>query len=244
MASIVQEHVGGAQTKEHINVVGISGRLGSGKSYAAGYLKELGYEEIEMSCFLKQIGKVFKFSDRQLYGSQKEKAGIFSKIFGCSGREFMQKTGTEFGLEMLPKLFPNMASPFVWNELVKAEIAEKIAEGHTKFVISGIRRQHEVDMVVNHFGGTVIRIESSKKSEFSSDHKSEQLVKSLKQVTRVRNNFDESFLVDVCKALELRPIENTSAEKSQSLDVFDVSGSDVFDMALNISSGLDGLEIV
>lgn len=79
-----------------INVIGLSGKIGSGKSTAAKYLQQTyGAEIVPLAGPLKRVAKtVLNFSDEQLYGSQFEKNAIDQR-YGFSARWFLQRLGTD-----------------------------------------------------------------------------------------------------------------------------------------------------
>ena len=55
-------------------IIGITGKIGSGKSTLAQILEEkFGYTEYSMATPLKEIGRIFGFTEEQLYGTQEQK---------------------------------------------------------------------------------------------------------------------------------------------------------------------------
>jgi hypothetical protein len=134
-------------------LIGITGKIGSGKSTAANYLSDCcGFKEYTMAEPIKQIGEVFGFTHKQLYGTQKDKSEIHS-YWRVSGREFLQKIGTDMFRDLLPKLIPNMKiSKSVWCDIFRLKY-----DGLTSTVVSDIRFPDEAQMIRD-LGGVIIRI--------------------------------------------------------------------------------------
>ena len=100
-------------------IVGITGKIGSGKSTIAEILTKHGYIEYSMAYPLKEIGKLFGFTNEQLYGTQEQKLQIHNH-WGISARTFLQKIGTELFRENLPKIIPEMKiERTIWVDLFK-----------------------------------------------------------------------------------------------------------------------------
>lgn len=133
-------------------LIGLTGDIGSGKTTVANYLKEKHeFTEYTFSDPLKKIGKIFGFTDEQLYGTQQQKLEI-NKYHGISGRDWMQKFGTEVCREALPKVIPNMDR--IWVKLFEIFVKESVA---AKIVVSDIRFADEAKSVTEQ-GGIIIRI--------------------------------------------------------------------------------------
>ena len=89
-------------------VIGISGKSGSGKTFAKNFItKKYGFVEYSFASPLKKIGLALGFKKKQLYGTQEEKLEI-NEEWGISGREFMIKFGTEICRDALPSVIPQM----------------------------------------------------------------------------------------------------------------------------------------
>lgn len=156
-------------------LIGITGKIGSGKSTAASYLQKQHYlMEYSMAGPLKEIGAVFGFTQEQLYGTQEQKLQIHP-YWGISSREFLQKVGTELFREQLPKVLPNMKiKRTIWCEIFRLKYEQ---QDHGA-VVSDIRFLDEVD-TIHEMGGTVIRIVRPGLDE-SSTHRSELEMDSIK----------------------------------------------------------------
>uniref|UniRef100_A0A6C0EJY4 Dephospho-CoA kinase n=1 Tax=viral metagenome TaxID=1070528 RepID=A0A6C0EJY4_9ZZZZ len=134
-------------------VIGITGKIGSGKTTIADYLvKEHGYQEYSMAGPLKEIGRIFGYSHEQLYGTQEQKLEKHS-YWNISAREFLQKVGTELFREHLPKVLPEMElTGTVWVDLFRLKYEQKPG----LYVISDVRFLDEAKAIQD-LGGIIIR---------------------------------------------------------------------------------------
>lgn len=131
-------------------LIGLTGRIGSGKSTVAEHLvKEHGFTELTFAGPLKEIGVVFGFTHDELYGTQEQKATP-NAYWGVSGREFLQKFGTEIGRQTLPTLIPEMND--VWIRLLETKL-----DKHEHIVVSDVRFPNEADIIKKH-GGLIVNI--------------------------------------------------------------------------------------
>lgn len=88
-------------------LVGITGRLKSGKTVLANYLETQGYKRRSFAAILKEVLSIIGFPCSSLYGSAEEKATNVPD-FGVSGRYAMQTLGTEWGRELIgPDIWVN-----------------------------------------------------------------------------------------------------------------------------------------
>jgi len=134
-------------------LIGITGRIGSGKSTIAEHLvAEHGFTELTFAGPLKEIGVIFGFEREEMYGTQKQKATP-NAYWGVSGREFLQKFGTEIGRETLPSLIPGMRD--VWVRLLEMKL---LKHQHQLIVVSDVRFPNEADIVKKH-GGLIVSVE-------------------------------------------------------------------------------------
>lgn len=140
-------------------IIGITGQIGSGKSLASQYLVEkYGFTEYSFAGPLKEIGRIFKFEEHQLYGSQAEKLEI-NRHWGVSGREFLQKLGTDVFRNHLPQVLPDMfpqgsASSSPWVRLFEITVRENPG---VNYVISDVRFLDETNSI-RRMGGSIVRL--------------------------------------------------------------------------------------
>ena len=132
---------------------------------------------------LKKIGKIFHFTNEQLYGTQEQKLEI-NKHWNISAREFLQKFGTEICRNILPKIFPTMSD--IWITLFKITY-----NPHINYVISDIRFIDEAK-VIKKLGGIIIRVvrdnKISSKSGNEHKHASEIEISKIKADHTINNN--------------------------------------------------------
>lgn len=150
-------------------IVGITGKIGSGKSTMANYLTSAhGYEEYSFAKPLKEIGRLFGFSDKQLYGTQEQKLEIHP-YWGISARYFLQKMGTDLFRDLLPTVIPEIkkGDNTIWVELFKL----KYKEEPKLYVVSDVRFLDEAK-IIKDLGGIIIRTErnNSVTSESGNEH--------------------------------------------------------------------------
>lgn len=125
-------------------IIVFSGKIGSGKTTAANYLKlKYGFLPYSFARPLKKIGKIFGFSHNEMYGTQKEKLSINEK-WGISGREFLQKVGTELFRNNLQKVLPNIQIEYgIWSDI----FMNKYKEHNDNYVIDDMRFEDEYNML-------------------------------------------------------------------------------------------------
>lgn len=110
-------------THEPKYIIGIMGDSGQGKTHAAKYIcDQFGATKLSFADPLKKIAIEFGFKYNEVYGTQaeKEQKNTFHNI---SGREFMQKFGTEVCQRDLVKHLPTMNN--VWIKLAMKKIADE-----------------------------------------------------------------------------------------------------------------------
>jgi hypothetical protein len=154
-------------------LIGIIGQKGVGKSSVSSYIQtKYNATVLSLANPVKKIATVFGFSHESLYGTQFEKEAISHT--GISGREFMQKFGTEFGREIFPKLFPKFNLNYgnnIWIQLLDSELMSNI-ENHTSsvYVVDDIRFPDEVDYIIKKKG---VLIKIIRPGLYKDNHKSE-----------------------------------------------------------------------
>lgn len=139
-------------------IIGLTGRIASGKTTASDYLVENGFKEYSMAGPLKEIGRIFHFEKHQLYGSQEQKMEI-NKHWGISARHFLQKFGTDVCRNLLQSAIPDMKfgeenRTSIWIRLFEIERANN---PNTNYVISDVRFLDEAECI-KRMGGKLIRI--------------------------------------------------------------------------------------
>jgi len=133
--------------------IGFLGKMRSGKSTCAEYIKKnYNYEEKFFAESLKYIIQyLFKFSDEQLYGNDKQK---IDEYWGISARQAMQYIGTNLFREQMDKLIPGISESF-WITVLERELNK-----NKNYVFSDCRMQNEIDFIKkfgNH-GGIIVKI--------------------------------------------------------------------------------------
>lgn len=156
-------------------VIGITGRIGSGKTtLASKFVSGHGYTECAVADPIKEIAKVFGFSHNDVYGTQEQKLKVHSK-WGISGREFCQKFGTEVGRNAIPSLIPGMnIERTVWVDITK----ERVRNNNDKWVLPDVRFKDEEELI-KELGGIIIRTVKKTDSKYESGHASELEIDSI-----------------------------------------------------------------
>jgi len=120
-------------------VIGIAGRMCSGKDTLAQFIKQLSGKKIEivhMSDALKQVAGVFGFTHEQL-NDQKLKC-VTDEFWGITPRKFLQIVGTE--------MFRNLFRQDVWIHQLERRILENINDADV-FIIADIRFTNEANFI-------------------------------------------------------------------------------------------------
>lgn len=165
-------------------LIGISGNIGSGKTTLANELiSKYGFREYSFAEPIKRIGLILGFEYYQLYGTQIQKKEINS-FWGISGREFMQKFGTEVCRDVLPEIIPNMKfERSMWIKLAKKFVEENGGD----VVISDIRFPDEAKFVKD-MGGIIIKIIRNPEQKTQNNHQSENQIINIEQDVIIDNN--------------------------------------------------------
>ena len=129
------------------------GNIGCGKSVAAEILTKFGFKEDMFAAPLKEFARIIGFTETQVYGTQAEKLSV-NQFWGVSGREFLQKFGSEVCRNALPKAIPNMQmnARTLWARVVEQKIFK-----YPLLVMSDGRFEDEAKLVKDR-GGIIIRI--------------------------------------------------------------------------------------
>jgi len=136
-----------------MSIIGITGKIGSGKSTVGYLLSKKGYDIYNFADPIKKIGLIFGFSEEQMYGTQKDKMAVHP-YWKISARQFMQKIGTELFRDKLSTILPEMnIRDTIWIELFR----QKYQKNPGKYVIADLRFVDEAKMI-KQMGGVIIRI--------------------------------------------------------------------------------------
>jgi hypothetical protein len=166
-------------------IIGLVGYAGSGKSTAAELLKKHGWQEMFFAEPLKKIGIAMGFEESEIYGTIQEKEKV-NEFFGVSGREFLQKMGTEVFREYVPKIMPGRfadTTETVWCMLMR----HRLSKTESNVVISDCRFEDEAKMI-SELGGKLVRIERNSAVSKFSDHPSEASISRIKCDVVIDNN--------------------------------------------------------
>ena len=133
----------------NITVIGIAGRKGAGKDTAGSRLiSDYGFVRIAYADALKDACmSIFSLSHDQVYGDLKEAEDEYWK---CTPREILQKVGTELFRDAIskPNVLPKIGQD-IWIRAVHRKILNLKQAGHTKFVITDVRFDNELEFVNN-----------------------------------------------------------------------------------------------
>ena len=179
-------------TKPKRHLIGLCGRIGAGKSTLAKLLSD-DFDVYVLAHPLKQIGKILGFEEHQLWGNQEQKLERNS-FWGISGREFLQKLGTDIFRDLLPQKIPNMQIKHgIWIDLfVKAW-----NESTRNMIVEDVRFEDEVK-VIQELGGTVIWIDRpNNPNKVGLSHASEMLTP--EKIPNVFHIVNRDDLIDYTK---------------------------------------------
>ena len=211
------------------NLIVLVGEIGVGKSTVAEMMTRMGYHEETFAGPLKQIGEIFGFEYKELYGTQADKRSV-NNFWGISGREFLQKFGTDVCRVAMSKVIPNMNMN---KRTVWARIMEKKIKSHKNLVISDGRFPDEIALV-KEYGGTSVKIirtknknDDEKTKDGENAHSSESYISKIKTDYTIYNygNIDElfdtvEFLLDAIYEDKNNNIENYNHNHNNENDTY------------------------
>jgi hypothetical protein len=148
------------------------GKIGSGKSSAANILKKYSFVEETFADPIKQFLITLGFKHDEVYGSQEDKARI-NEFWNVSGREFMQKFGTDLMRNKLQATIPNLN---LNNSTVWVRIMEKKLQNNHKNIVIGDGRFPDEIALIKKYGGIVVKIN---RCVCDSEHESESYINSI-----------------------------------------------------------------
>lgn len=129
-----------------ITIIGLTGYKRSGKDTIGNYLvNNYNFTRIAFADTLKEACKIiFGFTDEQVYGDDLKE--INDEYWQHTPRDILQKVGSELFRNRLPEICNNISDD-IWIRSVEKKILDLVEEGHTKFVITDIRYQNEIDFI-------------------------------------------------------------------------------------------------
>ena len=127
-------------------LIGVTGRKKSGKDTIGKYLIDNhGFVRVAFADSLKKACKhIFGFTEEQLYDDTLKE--VVDEYWQHSPREILQKVGTELFRIELPHLCKNISSD-IWIRSVDRKIRKLRSEGHTRFVITDVRFDNELEYI-------------------------------------------------------------------------------------------------
>jgi len=146
------------------NIIGITGKAGSGKDTLANYLIDQGYIKLSFGSAVKDIVSIITGWPRDFVeGTNKDRhlrETLKHPDYNKTCRELMQYIGTD--------LFRNQLDDNIWVNIIKNKI--KTDNENNKFVISDVRFDNEAQMIKS-IGGCIIHI--NRNDQIVSNHISE-----------------------------------------------------------------------
>lgn len=181
-----------------MKLVGIIGNIGSGKSTVSEYLvRNYDYEEYSFASPIKNIAINMGFEYNQVYGSQVNKLEL-NKHWGISGREFMQKFGTEFGRNIMPDILPNMnmgKSNSPWVKIFEIKYDNNIKSKSDKhIVVSDCRFENEVQSIRDRNGYIIKLVRDNKPISITNEKKYNDNVYNHSSETQISNLYCDTVI--------------------------------------------------
>ena len=138
------------------NIIGICGKKFHGKDTIANYLVDKhGYKRIAFADPIKDICKsVFGLNHEQLHGNLKEETDSYWKT---TPRKLMQFIGTDLFRNNTANIMPHIGDS-VWIHVLVKKISDEISKDPTsKFVITDVRFENELECI-NKLNGLKIKV--------------------------------------------------------------------------------------
>jgi len=179
-------------------LLGLTGNIGSGKTTVSDYIcnKRFGWTFTEYSFAkpLKEIALILGFTEKEVYGTQEEKTKI-NNFWGVSGREFLQKFGTEICRDTLPNVIDmGLKKESLWIRLFKLFMTKN----KENFIVVSDARFTDECQAIKDMGGYIIKIirEENKENKENKEqislkftnHKSEKELNDIKPNVILKNN--------------------------------------------------------
>jgi hypothetical protein len=185
-------------------LIGITGKIGSGKTTAEQTLVGRGFIKYSFAKPLKEIALTLGFSHDQVYGTQQQKLEV-NKVWGISARQFLQKFGTDICRDFLPTVLPTMKK--LWLTCFKIFYN---ANKENNIVISDVRFLDEAE-IIRACGGIVVKLIRPSNDEgdlAAADGKSEYK-KHASEIEMEKIEPDVTVVNDTTLASFCQEIENT-----------------------------------
>jgi energy-coupling factor transporter ATP-binding protein EcfA2 len=165
-------------------IIGITGKIGSGKTTISKYMEEIGYQEYQFAKPLKDIAKIFGYTEIQVNGSQSDKLEPHP-LWKVPAREFLQKLGTDIFRDKLHEIIPAMKiETSIWVDIFRHQITQN--PGNKNWVVSDVRFEDEAD-AIRSMGGVIIRVQK-KDQKTSGGHISETSMDLIKADYNIENS--------------------------------------------------------
>lgn len=148
---------------ESIQIIGLHGQAGVGKSTLATELERLGWTRISFATPLKEMVKAIGITDDDL--NRKNEPAASAVFKGKTTRYLLQTLGTEWGR--------NKVSPTLWVDLATEKIKQLYMAGTRRIVIDDVRFPEEAEMIKN-LGGLVVLIERQSGSDYGIKEEKER----------------------------------------------------------------------
>lgn len=118
-------------------LIGITGKKRSGKDTIASLLEVHKFKRLSFADPIKNIGRIFGFTEEELNGEKKE---VLNEYWNITPRKFMQIVGTE--------MFRTHFRSDVWLKMMEYRMS--LYKGN--IVIPDIRFYNEADFIISHGG--------------------------------------------------------------------------------------------
>lgn len=223
---------GSAIAIEDVTLIGLTGRQRSGKDTIGKHLiNDHGFIRVAFADILKEACKIiFGFSDEQVYGDDLKE--VEDEYWKHTPREILQRVGSELFRDKLSEVCENISTD-VWIRAVERKILNLIKKGHTKFVITDVRYQNELDFVkaCNGISWKVTR--PSLVNHGSADHQSEKSVDKFYCDCHFTNDSTIESLYETLEP-EITKIKNRYSANSEQNDNHHINNSENKGMAVAI----------
>jgi hypothetical protein len=169
-------------------LIGIVGPIGSGKTSMEEYLtRKYRFSKYAFAEPLKEIAMNFGFTRSQVYGTQQEKLEI-NRLWNISGREFLQKFGSEVCRDTFPAIFPSIDKS-IWVKLFE----HKYNNSEIPLLVISDVRFHDEAVTIKNLGGTLVRIIPQEVVMCNSFHQSESHFSNIKCDYVIYNPMNPDF---------------------------------------------------